>query len=257
MQSEKVQPISEREDLTNNIKIEKYSKVELIKKLQEIADEGWIKGARKGNCGSVGNTLEDLLGIEENNLPIPNAAEWELKTHQLNSSSLLTLLHSEPSPRACKYVPKVLLPLYGWPHREAGKKRAADEKSFRQTISGVVYSDRGFKVLINRKERKVEITFNSDMIDDEHSEWKESVKKSVGLEDLKDKPYWGFDDLKSDLRRKLHNCFYVTADVKKIEGETYFWYRKALMLTDFDFERFLSAIEEGHAYIDFDASFDS
>ena len=52
-----------------------YSKEELVEKLKQI------KNARTGNAGGVGNTLEDLLGIEENNLPIPNAAEWELKTH--------------------------------------------------------------------------------------------------------------------------------------------------------------------------------
>jgi hypothetical protein len=40
---------------------------------------GWIPDNRPGNIGGVGNTLEDLLGIEENNLPILNASEWELK----------------------------------------------------------------------------------------------------------------------------------------------------------------------------------
>ena len=58
----------------------------------------------------VGNTLEDLLGIVENNLPLPNAAEWELKCQRAKTSSLTTLLHSEPSPRAMKLVPSLLLP---------------------------------------------------------------------------------------------------------------------------------------------------
>ncbi|MDH4262220.1 MAG: MvaI/BcnI family restriction endonuclease [Spirochaetia bacterium] len=38
-----------------------------------------IQNSRAGNHCGIGNTLEDLLGITENNLPIPNAAEWELK----------------------------------------------------------------------------------------------------------------------------------------------------------------------------------
>ncbi len=42
--------------------------------------------------------LEDLLGIEENNLPIPNAAEWELKAQRANTSALTTLFHIEPQP---------------------------------------------------------------------------------------------------------------------------------------------------------------
>jgi hypothetical protein len=61
-----------------------YTKPQLIAKLKEISKRGWIPNARHGNAGGVGNTLEDLLGIEENNLPIPNAAEWELKTQRLN-----------------------------------------------------------------------------------------------------------------------------------------------------------------------------
>ena len=95
-----------------------YTKPELIAKLKEISAMGWIPNARRGNAGGIGNTLEDLLGIKENNLPIPNAAEWELKAQRLNSTSLTTLFHIEPSPRAIRFVPQVFLPKYGWAHQE-------------------------------------------------------------------------------------------------------------------------------------------
>ena len=64
-----------------------FSKDELIQRLLEIKALGWVRNARPGNVGGIGNTLEDLLGIKENNLPIPNAAEWELKTHRIGSGS--------------------------------------------------------------------------------------------------------------------------------------------------------------------------
>ncbi|GAA5252137.1 hypothetical protein KNCP2_04250 [Candidatus Rickettsia kedanie] len=96
---------------------------------------GWIENSRHGNHGGVGNTIEDLLGIGEHNLPIPNAAEWELKCQRLNTVSLTTLFHMEPSPTALKFVPCMLLPKYGWSHQEAGKKYPIHEKSFSQTIS--------------------------------------------------------------------------------------------------------------------------
>ncbi len=83
---------------------------------------GWIPNARHGNQGGIGNTLEDLLEIKENNLPIPNASEWELKTQRIATTALTTLFHTEPSPQALKLVQKMLLPLYGWAHQEAGKK---------------------------------------------------------------------------------------------------------------------------------------
>jgi hypothetical protein len=82
-----------------------YTKETLIEELKKVRDLGFIPNARHGNHGGIGNTLEDLLGIEENNLPIPNAAEWELKTQRLSTSSLLTLFHIEPSPQALRFVP--------------------------------------------------------------------------------------------------------------------------------------------------------
>ena len=59
--------------------MEIFTKDQLILELRKIKEMGWTKNTRPGNVGGIGNTLEDLLGIKENNLPIPNAAEWELK----------------------------------------------------------------------------------------------------------------------------------------------------------------------------------
>ena len=114
--------------MTNKFKT--YTKEELVTKLKEISAMGFVANRRNRNHGGIGNTLEELLGIEENNLPIPNASEWELKTQRLNTSSPTTLFHIEPSPRAVRFVPQVLLPLYGWKHTEAGKKYPKKEMSF-------------------------------------------------------------------------------------------------------------------------------
>ena len=157
-----------------------YTKPALIEKLKEISAIGFIPNARKGNAGGVGNTLEDLLGIKENNLPIPNAAEWELKAQRLNSTSLTTLFHTEPSPRAIRFVPQILLPKYGWAHQEDGKKYPKGEMSFRQTIHGNSRSDRGFKVVIDRKERKILISFEAKSVDSRHKDWLE-LTKSVSV----------------------------------------------------------------------------
>ena len=69
--------------------MEDFTKEGLIQSLIEIRDKGWIKTKRKNNDGGAGNTLEDLLGIEENNLPLPNAAEWELKTQKKGTTALV------------------------------------------------------------------------------------------------------------------------------------------------------------------------
>ncbi len=231
-----------------------YTKPELIEKLKEIANMGWIPNARHGNQGGIGNTLEDLLGIQENNLPIPNAAEWELKTQRAETTSLTTLFHTEPSPRAVKFVPQVLLPLYGWTHEEAGKKYSKKEMSFRQTIHGHSPSDRGFIVKIDRPQKKVLISFDSSKVDKRHKAWLKSVKKRAGnLNELEPQPYWGFDDLEHKAGTKLLNCFYVQAEVKKEDGKEFYRYSSVTMLQKFSFEGFLKAIEDAKVLVDFDA----
>ncbi len=230
-----------------------YTKDELINKLKQLAKMGWVPNGRFGNQGGIGNTLEDFLGITENNLPIPNASEWELKTQRLKTSSLTTLFHMEPSPRAVGFVPKVLLPLYGWPHQAAGTAYKTDEMSFRQTIHGLSYSDRGFIVQIDRNSRKVLVSFNASKVDKRHSKWLAEVRERVGLGELSPQPYWGFDDLKHKAGTKLLNCFYVQAETKKENDKEFYWYKKVQMLQGFKFEGLLEALEKGVMLVDFDA----
>ncbi|MCK4945789.1 MAG: MvaI/BcnI restriction endonuclease family protein [Alphaproteobacteria bacterium] len=233
--------------------VEIYTKDTLIEKLKEIREMGWIETARPGNVGGVGNTVEDLLGIKENNLPIPNAAEWELKCQRIKSSALITLFHMEPSPTALKFVPSTMLPKYGWAHKEAGNKYPKNEMSFRQTISTQGHSDRGFMVKIDRNEEKVLISFDSSIVANKHVDWLEGVYKKIGSLELNPQPYWGFDDLYHKAGTKLHNCFFLGALHKKINGIEHFQYSKIYMLKRFSKERFIQAIEHGDLLVDFDA----
>ena len=230
-----------------------FTKESLIASLIEIREKGWIPNARSGNVGGIGNTLEDLLGIEENNLPIPNAAEWELKCQRKETTSLTTLFHMEPSPRALKFVPQILLPKYGWAHQLAGNEYSGTEMSFRQTIHGLSRSDRGFKVVVDRDEKKILISFDAGAVDNRHSEWLRSVKDRIGLDELDPQPYWGFNDLFHKAGTKLLNCFYVQAETKKLDGKTHFFYSDIMILQGLSLENFLESIENGQILVDFDA----
>ena len=230
-----------------------YTKESLIHELKKIRKQGWIKSQRKTTHGNVGNTLEDLLGIEENNLPISNTAEWELKSQRKGTSSLTTLLHCEPSPRAIKFVPKILLPKYGWKHEEAGKKYPKTEMSFRQTIFCLSYSDRGFFVKLDKKNKKIVISFNFKKVDERHSAWLNSVKKKIGIKELSPQPYWGFDDIFYKVGAKLSNCFYVEAESKKENKKEFFKYSKIYQLSGLSLKQFIKCLEKGLILIDFDA----
>ncbi len=226
-----------------------FTKESLIEELKIICRRGWIKSIRRpGNDGAVGNTLETLLGITENNLPLPNAAEWELKGQRRQTSSLLTLFHMDPSPRAMGLITNLLLPKYGWP-----LNNHPNEWSFRQTISTLGSSDRGFRVIIDDKERKIIISFDAHIVGEAQHEWLQSVEKRVGLEELNPQPYWGFDDLEHKAGTKLKNTFYVVADAKTQDGVEYFKYNGVIMLQTFGFEKFLEALRLGLLKVDFDA----
>lgn len=230
-----------------------FSKDDLKNELKKIREKGFVPNSRHGNVGGIGNTLEDLLGIQENNLPIPNAAEWELKCQRLETTSLTTLFHTEPSPTVMKLVPSELLPLYGWRHAKAGITYPETEMSFRQTIHGLSRSDRGFQVVVDEKQQKILISFDANSVSEKHTKWLMSVKKRTGLGELDPQPYWGFNDLFHKAGTKLLNCFYVQAQVKRIRGREHYHYINILMLRSFSLEKFLNGIKRGFVLVDFDA----
>lgn len=237
-----------------------YTKEELITQIRGICNAGWHRSVKKTidtrNDGAVGNTLEQLLGIEENNLPIPNAREWELKGQRKHSASLITLKHIEPSPTAAKIVSSVLLPLYGWPHAQAGVKYPKKEMSFRSTTSATVFTNRGFKIIADRAAQKIRFIFDStkaDRTNPDISQWLSSVDMRVGLGQINPEPYWGFDDLKYAIGAKITNCFYVIADTKVESNHEYFKYESLYILSGFSFDKLVKCIEDGHVLIDFDA----
>lgn len=165
-----------------------YTKESVIAKLKYIREIGWVSNRRHGNSGGVGNTLEDLLGLQENNLPIPNATEWELKCQRASTNSLVTLFHMEPSPTAVKFVPNILLPHYGWKHQKAGLKYPLTEKSFRQTISCLNRTDRGFGIVVDKVQEKIIVSFEATSVDQRHSDWLRVVEENIGLSELSPQP---------------------------------------------------------------------
>jgi len=238
------------------------SKDELAERIRALAaNRIWYSSVKRTtdrqNDGAVGNTLETLLGIPENNLPIPNSDEWELKGQRAATTSLITLKHLEPSPRSVGIVAKLLLPDYGWRHKQAGVKYPESEMSFRSTTSATRFSNRGFRIVVDRESEKLRFIFEPLQSDFENDldilEWLESVDKRVGLGPIEPEPYWGFGDLRRLIGEKLVNCFYVVAESMTREGHEYFRYKSLLKLRGFSFEGFLAAVETGAVLIDFDA----
>jgi hypothetical protein len=225
------------------------TKEEFIEHLREVKDMGWIPSRRsRSNVGAVGNTLEDLLGIKENNLPIANSGAWELKAQRSGTSSLTTLFHFEPWPRSARIVPSILLPKYGWPH-----PTESNEMSFRVTMRGDRYTDRGFKVIVDRNKGELRIDFDHSQVSSDHAAWLNEVKAKAGLGRICPEPNWPFTRLEAKARRKLLNSFYLSAKTRIVNDKEQFLYDNLLMLEHFNFNNFLKAMEKGTVLVDFDA----
>lgn len=225
-----------------------FSKEQMIERLNEIAQRGWIQSLRPLNSGGIGNTIDDLLGLQENNLPIADTAQWEMKSHRMGSASLLTLFHMEPEPRSARLVPQTLLPKYGWPDQ-----KRVNEFSFRQTLRATESTDRGFGLTVDSEDQRVRVYFDPDLVDIRHLEWLRSVEQRVGLGPLNPAPFWHMQDLFLKASTKMLNTFKVEAHTMKQDEEEFFAIAQVQVLQGFDIDRFIDALRKGNAYIDFDA----
>ena len=228
-------------------------KEELLERLKTVQKKGWINTGRTKNDGAVGNTLEDLLDIPENNLAIANTVDWELKAQRKKTSSLITLFHIDPNPRKPQsVVAKIILPNYGWIHKEAGKKYPKGEMSFRATLNGLTYTDRGIKLNVESVKRTVDIVFNPSKTDTRHKDWLKKVSDYHG-KDEKVIASWNFDDLQKKCVGKIRNTIYVIADSRITKGQEEFKYEKIELLEDFAFNNLLRGLISGNILVDFDA----
>ena len=193
----------------------------LIRRLLEIKDMGYVKTHRTGNTG-VGKTLEDLLGIKENNIPGPNAAMIELKSARKNTKSRLTLFTKSPLPRKAN---SVLLERFGYRSAKGNRKKelhtTVNAKEF-NTLKG----NAGFKIEITRNCINL-ITYEEEIVG-----------------------YWEREMLRKSFERKLPKLLYVKAETKDMGSNEKFWYNEAWLLSGFNFKNFVKLLRQGVIVVD-------
>lgn len=87
---------------------------EAIKRLSEIKQRGYVRSLRRGPTG-IGKTLEELLGIKENNISSPDLGHIELKARRENHFGLTTLFTFNR--KAWKMKPLDAIRKYGSPDK--------------------------------------------------------------------------------------------------------------------------------------------
>ena len=188
----------------------------LKKQLEEIKEKGFIKTHRFHDNG-IGKTLEDLLGIKENNFRLPDVGDVELKAKRIDSDSMLTIATKSPEPKG---VNKVLFEKYKYPDKE---------KHF--NLHSTVYGSR-------KNPQSFQVVFEKDKL---------ILKNKYNIE-----AYWSvsiFDDV---LKAKSNTILLVFAETKgkgKSPNEK-FHYTEAYLLSDLNIKKFKSAIQKDKLKID-------
>lgn len=159
----------------------------------------------------------------------------------------------EPSPTALNIV-SYLLRNFGWKHKKAGIDYPINEKSFRQTLSYHNRTSRGFDLDIDEINKKIIIDFDINSIDVSFIDWKNTIIAN-DINNIKSThlPYWGFNDIFHKVGVKLGNCFFITAESKKINNDNMVKYVDIMMLSNFKIEKFVDLIKDKKIYVDFDA----
>lgn len=194
---------------------------ELIQRLIAIKEMGYVRTHRAGNTG-VGKTMEDLLGITENNVAGPNAAMIELKSARKNASSMLTLFTKSPLPRK---VNSVLLQRFGYESARGNRK-----KELHTTINA-----RGFNQLKGKTGFKVDVK-------------NDRVNIITTQEEIV--CYWDKEMLRNSFERKLPKVLYVKAEARGGGPNEEFWFNEAWLLSGFSFDNFINLLRERIILID-------
>ena len=197
---------------------------DFIEEFEKVKAMGWIRTHRAGPTG-IGKTLEDLLGIPEHNLDEPDFGDYELKSCRIDSNSMLTMFTRAPEPRRANTYLRMK---YGY----SSNAYDNDEKVLHSTLS----ADRFTPVADTGHKLKISCAADGIYIECED-----------GVENI----FWSREALKACFEKKYKNKFVYAKALSRGEGANEeFKFVEAYEVSGFDYDAFISLLEEGKIYVD-------
>jgi len=202
----------------------------LVEDLKEISKKGFVRSERSHDTG-IGKTLEEHLGVTENNLKAPDYMNLiEVKAKRNMSISMFTMFTKSPSyPRGANGI---ILDKYGYPDEQFPSL-----KELHTTISATdfntVRNGFGFKAEVSRPERRVYVKIKD-------------LKTGKIFDDV---IYYTFEDLEKAFK-KCKSIAAVGADHKEIDGKEHFHFTDVTIWYLIGIENLINAIERGYVLID-------
>jgi len=220
--------------LQRKLKDMEYS--EFLTRIREVKKMGYVKSHREGPTG-IGKTLEDLLGLKENNIQGPDFSNYELKASRKGSNSMITLFTKKLEPDSGEKL---------WETYGNRGKGSTSSKSKQTLLVGSVGDDE----YIPPSERRLHSTVitqaeNPDSFILVVDENRITIKNKKNVE-----CYYSLSILKETLEKKYASLIHVLADHKKDKGQEYFWFNEAYLYSGFDFPTLMKVVREGRIKVD-------
>ncbi len=193
---------------------------DLIKSLEKLKEIGFIPTQRKGPTG-IGHLLENMLGIDETNIAIPDiGGRVELKATRKNVNSLITLFTFNRA--VWKVKQTEIIKKYGY----------IDEKgrqALYTTVNNKIPNNQGF-ILVSEPQKHLVV-----------------LKNIVEKEDIAE---WSTYVLAGKFMTKLDRLLLIFADNKTENNVEFFHFNEAYLLENPTPEKFLEAFENSKLMID-------
>jgi len=195
-----------------------------------VRNNGEYVSNRSGNTG-IGKTLEDAIGVIENNIDAPDLHGFEIKSQRALSESYVTLFTKAPTfPRA---VNTALRTNYGSFDSEFADIKVLHTSLF-ETRWNTHIAGFSYKLQRNDEQRKLFLL----------------VKRLDTGELLEDNIYWTYEVLENICTTKLTNLAFIQADVRKQDDREHFTFKSCTLYSGLTFNSLLTHISNGAIMFD-------
>jgi len=198
----------------------------------KIRKKGWISSNRFHDTG-IGKTFEDFIGVIENNKSSVDYEDLiELKSARELSKAMVTIFTKSPEPRS---VNSKIRETFGYFDKEH-----KDKKILHTTFSANKFNNSkgrfGFKLDINFKERKIFVRIKN-------------LKENTLNNSIE--AFYTLNKLKEIIEDKCKYIIFIEAKSKMENGQEFFKFEKAILMSGLTFDKFLKFLQKGVVKYDF------
>lgn len=214
------------------MKNQKFTFEELSKQISGLIQKKWIHYSRTNEIkhdGMLGNVLEDLLGVEENNLKAPDFGKWEIKSKNEETTSRITLFNVKLS--------------------HPDKANTKIRENFGSPIEGTKHKEINTTISLNHwtaTTEKYKYTYMLKLVDDK---LRILIKNKETQKILDDLYYWDLEKIRLAAITKISHLCYVKGEINKSKKKVKF--NSAEVYSDFKFEKLIELLKSRELVFEF------